>query len=397
MTDQQKPSKFKCVLKGFFTFLKWVFVLILAVLLIAGLYFHAPWKVLTLLAIVLSAITILPKRFRKYFYITTACIAIALTIWVFLPEDNTAWKPYTLDDELIALNAKHEIPDDQNAAIIYEQFSEQYDDEQLEHSLKIDREIEYLLRSQPWQSEGYPEFSDWLSKNESLFEPIFAAAELSKSYSKHIISKGNIVSEVPVFNKMQKLSKMLAASACNDFAEERIDLALKKNRTILTVGRHFQQNIPLIDQILGYSLENRALRQLYSFIIEGQLNHDQLQYIDSYLGSHEDNWQQIWQNSIKFEKLYFKNRMLSKNYEVNDKRNVRFSRSSDLFSMPMLFWHMGIETKGKINTIIKWFYLPSSPKILVEAMDAALLKYDEMGNSEYIWTEVQDDFSLEHI
>jgi len=66
----------------------------LVLLIMAALFFQAPWKVITLLLIILAACTILPKPAHKWFWLSAGGVVIALIIWVFLPEDNEGWQPY---------------------------------------------------------------------------------------------------------------------------------------------------------------------------------------------------------------------------------------------------------------------------------------------------------------
>ena len=80
-----------------------------------GVYFHAPWKILTLTAIFLAAHTVFPKRFRKKFWAGVGIVALALTVWIFLPEDNNGWEPYIFNEELTSLETKRSIPNEENA------------------------------------------------------------------------------------------------------------------------------------------------------------------------------------------------------------------------------------------------------------------------------------------
>ena len=84
-----------------------------------ALTFQAPWKIITLLAIILAACTVLPKQIRKWFWLSAGVVVLILIIWIFLPEDNEGWRPYTFDEELAAMEAKYAIPDEENAATIY--------------------------------------------------------------------------------------------------------------------------------------------------------------------------------------------------------------------------------------------------------------------------------------
>ena len=124
MDEETEEKKKAGIMKRIF---KWFALGLLTVLIILGLIFQAPWKVITLFAVIFLACTILPKPYRKYFWLSVAAVVIALIIWVFLPEEDEGWRPYTFDDELAALEAKRAIPDEENAAIIYNQLLDSYD------------------------------------------------------------------------------------------------------------------------------------------------------------------------------------------------------------------------------------------------------------------------------
>ena len=176
---------------------------LLVLLLIAALIFQAPWKVTVLLFIILAACTVLPKPYRKWFWIYVAAVVLVLIIWVFLPEDNEGWRPYTFDEELAALEAKYAIPDSDNAAKIYDELLKSYDGERFVYPdlssvdigdaniveyMKLskkakpkntfypdfwDEELEDLTISKPWSSKDYPELVKWLKeKHESTIEKL---------------------------------------------------------------------------------------------------------------------------------------------------------------------------------------------------------------------------------
>jgi hypothetical protein len=102
---------------------------LLALLIIAALLLAAPWKVITLLVVIFLACTVLPKPARKWSWTSVGLIVLVLIVWVFLPDNNEGWRPYTLDEELDALKVKYSVPDEENAAIIYDHILGDYNSE----------------------------------------------------------------------------------------------------------------------------------------------------------------------------------------------------------------------------------------------------------------------------
>ncbi len=142
MAEESQEKKKSGLLKRIF---KWIGLVLLTLLLFAAIVFQAPWKVIILLAIILAACTILPKPARKWFWLSAGVVLIALIIWVLLPEDDEGWRPYTFDKELAALEAKYTIPDEENAAMIYNELFDtlDVDSNQPEFFIK-------LKLSEPW-------------------------------------------------------------------------------------------------------------------------------------------------------------------------------------------------------------------------------------------------------
>jgi len=85
MAEESREKKKSGLLKRIF---KWIGLGLLTLLLIAAIIFQASWKSITLLVIILAGCTVLPKAVRKWFWLTTGVVVIALVIWVFLPEDD---------------------------------------------------------------------------------------------------------------------------------------------------------------------------------------------------------------------------------------------------------------------------------------------------------------------
>ena len=102
---------------------KYIILSLLTLLILISLTFEAPKKIVILFVIILAAFTALPKRYRKWFWLTAGSVALILIIWIFLPENNKDWRPYTFDDEIALHEEKYAIPDEENAAVIYQQYA----------------------------------------------------------------------------------------------------------------------------------------------------------------------------------------------------------------------------------------------------------------------------------
>jgi len=95
--------------------------------------------------------------------IILALIFFVLIIWVFLPEDNEGWRPYTFDKEFAALEEKYAIPDSENAATIYNELLESHDANVFEPDF-MDDDLDRLTLREPWSGKDHPELAKWLQR-----------------------------------------------------------------------------------------------------------------------------------------------------------------------------------------------------------------------------------------
>ncbi|HEW79197.1 MAG TPA: hypothetical protein ENH34_04430, partial [Phycisphaerales bacterium] len=172
--ENKKPGIFRRILK-------WIGLGLLALLLIAAIYFQAPWKVITLLVVLLLACTALPKPARKWFWLSVGVVVIALIIWVFLPDDSEGWRPYkyNFDKELASMETVRSIPNEQNAAAIYNKLLESYDANVLD-PISLGADVFNSIYSGIWLSKEYPEAAKWLKGQQSTIETLLEAAKIEK-------------------------------------------------------------------------------------------------------------------------------------------------------------------------------------------------------------------------
>jgi hypothetical protein len=368
--------------------LKWVGLGLLTVLIILGLIFQAPWKVITLFAVIFLACTVLPKPYRKWFWLSVGAVIVILIIWVFLPDETEGWRPYTFDKELTALEAKYAVPDKENAAIIYNQLLEDYNEAVFEPNF-IDPNLRDLIRKELWSSKDYPEAAKWLQQQESTIAKLIEAAEIEQCrfpINADIMSFGDTMNRL---GPMRKWAHLLISAANNDVAEGRVNQALEKYIAVLQMAKHLYQQPPLIDFLVGAALEALSTNQLKRFIVTGDTTEEHLNLIEQALAEIKYDWSYDWPRIIDYEKLLAKN-FWGMFYEVNPEGKVRLSRDPTAAIRARL-GEMEIKPSylqsklSKSHAILGWFYWPSTPQKAGKVIDESYEKYYAMAEPDYDW------------
>jgi len=281
--SESKASAAKSFFIDFFGAIRCIFIVLLAFLLIAGLYFQAPPKVLVLIAIILATLSIIPKRARKWIWLTFGIIIIALVVWVFLPEEDGDWRPYTFDEELAVLEAERAIPDDQNAATIYNKLIETYDANDFEPDF-MDREtFDNLTMYKPWSTKDYPQLAKWFEGCQDVIATLMQVCEKDMCQFPIGIDPVTFRHSSDRLNAIKRGARLLIRSANNDVGDSRIEDAIKKQIAVIRIVRHLYQQPSLINTLVGIAFEVRAHEWSGRLIVEGNLTKAQLNLIEKTL------------------------------------------------------------------------------------------------------------------
>ena len=393
-TEQQEPKK-----KGHIIcrVLRWIWRILLAFLLIFGVLFQGPWKVLTLLAIFLLACTILPRQHRKWFWATVGIVLIILIIWVFLPDDNEGWRPYTLDEELARLEAAREtVPDEENAAILYNQLIEDYNESDLEPNFP-NEEIDEITLSEYWSSEQYPQVADWLQGHKELIEKLIHIGKMEKCRFAPVVDVNAFSKHTKIMSPIRHWVHLLIRSGNNDIGEGKIESAIEKYQTVQSMAAHLYQQPVLIDMIIAIALDAVATRSYKQAIFSDSTEEKHLQQIKLALDTKLFDWQNKMPRIVAYEKLYNKN-VFAMLYEINPKGKIRLRRNP-YEMIKQLFWRQflgenqckspdyWLKKQLKLAFLFEWFIMPSDPMQVSKTIDSFYEKHYAVTKPDYDWTQ----------
>lgn len=381
---------------------KWLGLGLLVALIMGALIYDAPWKVLALLLIILAASTILPKGTGKWFWLSVAGVVVVLIIWVFLPDRNGGWRPYTFDEELAALKAKYAVPDSENAAIAYNKLFENLDIDSNQPEFFVKSSLSSI--SELWLSKDHPETAEWLKGHQKTIDTLLEISQIEKC--SFPITASLIDPEYMKYGpKMRSCARLLLSAANNDMAEGRTDAGLEKYLCMIQSAKHLYQQPTMLNFLVGAAIENLALTRLNRFMIEGEPDKEQLRLIANSIKDMENNWSSDFSKWLEYDKLLCKN-MFSFLYEINRDREGKVRLSRNPIAMraclrqdftPPTYGH---KKRTKASIIIGWFFAPPTPQKVANIVDATYEKYYAMAEPNFDWSkeppEVQPQVKLNY-
>jgi hypothetical protein len=393
MAEQEKKPKKRGIVKRIFG---WIWLGLLTSLILGALVYDAPWKVIVLLLIILAACTILPKPYRKWFWLSVAAVVVVLIIWVFLPDENGGWRPYTFEKELAALQAKYAVPDSENAALLYSKLFEGLDIDSNQPEFYTKSEVSSI--SGPWRGTDHPETAEWLKGHQRTIDTLMEISRIEKCRFS-ITANPADTERWEHLQKMRRCAFLLLSVANNDIAEGRTDAGLEKYLCLTRMANHLYQQPAIIDFLVGVAIEARALTHLNRFIMEGEPTEQQLQSIATSLPDLKNNWGLDFGKALEYEKLLAKNSFCCFFYQVNPRGDVRFSRKpfvpADAYFLkdaPVLsYWQ---RKRGKGAAVLGWFFMPSTPQEIAKAIDKSYGKYYAMAAPNFDWKRKPDGARL---
>jgi hypothetical protein len=388
----------------------WIWVILLTGLLLAGLIFAAPWKVITLIVIFLAAATILPRIYRKWFWLGVGVVVLALIIWVFLPEDNEGWRPYTFDKELARLQTKYAVPDSENAAIIYNQILVSWKQKEANEPNLPNCWFDFV-RFGPWLSKDQPEIAAYIKYHQNEIESVLQATKIKKCSFPVIATIEDYTKDSLRLSVSRQWAYLLIASANNDLGEGKPKEASEKYLALLRGGQHLSGQPNSLYILIGIAIEALGLGAINNFVVNQDANDSYLNQIEQSVSQVKHDWNNDLPSFIDTDKLKFKNMVSELFYEINQKGKVRFSHDpmakiretakelladtnsakADIFSD---YWFKKL---FRANVILYWFYAPQTPEEINKIVDAEFEKNYTMTNINFDWSKEPQIIPIESL
>jgi len=362
-------------------FLEWVLLGIVILCIFYALVLEAPWKVKGVLLIFLLACTILPYKYRKWFWLGTGLVILYLTVWVLLPDDRN-WEPckYNYTAKIASMNEKRLVPEKENAAVIFTSIIKDYPLEELvPHHIKPETYI--TTQSRPWESEAYPAIAQWLSQKEDVINRYIKGASKSECYYPILeedIEANRFVYKRKHLPRLHMMSSILLSSAANDLAEGRTEDGLLKQTSVLRVSEQLFRQAVIHDMMAGIEMQNSALNQIQVYTVLYGADDYYLEKMEQSLSTIEHGWQEGWERISEYEQLDKINFFCEQFYEQNPQGHVRIRILNHILPATIIrnqqlpYWPKRV---AKVQNILFRLFLPSRPEGLYDSIQSSLADY----------------------
>ena len=214
-------------------------------------------------------------------------------------------------EQLSAFNAASAVPDSENAAIIYNQLFEDYNESDL-NPASLTPVIAEITKSGPWSSRDYPELAKWLEQNQDIIAKLLQASKYERCFFP-ITNMNLIMSQLAA---MRQLVFTLIRAADNDFAEGRTDQALEKYLGCIRIGRHFRQQPLAIEFLVGIAIEALGTQKIRYLIMYEDITAEQMKTTETILPDTKFEFEKYWDEMLYAENLF--SRTVAKSQNVSN-------------------------------------------------------------------------------
>jgi len=195
------------------------------------------------------------------------------------------------DARLADIEATRNVPDVQDAAIIYRELFRDTRATSLSDSRpeSLNGSVFNQRLYEPWRSEEDPELARFIKKHRYIIDKLLDASALHECRFPLTTDITAVLSEVD-YASMRQWAFLLGFAANNDVEERRLDDATAKWRCLLQMGHHLRQRPVLLDFIVADGIQTIGLKRLIHFVAAEEPTEADLKRIEAMPLSTADAW-----------------------------------------------------------------------------------------------------------
>ncbi len=378
-------------------FVHWGWVVLLGVLLVGCVVFSAPGKLIGLLGVLFGVgVAAGLKRWRRWYWAGISLVVLVLIVWVLLPTDSEGWRPFVFEQEMEQFLARYRLPDEDNAALVYEELRRQWEAD----DANWPQGWPEVTKKGPWRSQEHPEISAWMDSHEGTIARLTDASRMKGCFFEDEVRlelRSGYLQPVAIYRQWARL---LVCAANRDLGQGQSEAALENQLATLRMAGHLCEQPVGIDILVGRAIEALALEHIRRTVVEGEIDATYLAMVDKAVARPGVDWQQVLPEIVECDKLMVKNMSAGMTYQVNDAGQVRLSRKpwAFLHEIVELIENEDIEEAklwrtayrgyvagrlAKMHLIVKWFVFPSRPEEMAQIIDRSYEKYGRMLKQGY--------------
>jgi hypothetical protein len=381
---------------------KWLIRFFVGSFFLALIWFQAPWKLILIFVypIISRQFFTFPKTVQKWESRIIRVGLVCLIIWMLIPSKPDGYRPFQFTEEIAAIEKQRSIPPDQDAYPIYDKLFHAPDpnDRSLPDWAKADIES---FTKRTWTAAENPKLSEWLDRRQNILAELktILQYDLCRFPLEPQLSSSDWEQEQT--NILKFWSRMLILTANRYAGQQDVSQAIEACKVLSGLSKHQFEQLTPIQYLIGLGFQSLTCSEVVLLTIQPQTSPDNLKSMDHLLESMTFPGQDHWQKLMEWEKLCLKNQVSGKVYEVNERKQIRFSRASlrkafEDTDFPRFLQPVGVN----YFVVYAWIFLPESPYRFVKCIDEHYDKFIQVGHLDYdpeaVRNKLPPSFRLNH-
>ena len=243
-----------------------------------------------------------PGKFAKWRRrIGLALIVIGLVFLALSLAERSSSK--SINEKIAEIQAANKIPDEQNAALIYNQLLQDANATDFSSAPTNNNAFSQAFR-RPWLATDFPELKQWLSGRRQLINKLLEASKISQCRFPLGINVPQMKPRLLYLAVMRQWAQILICAANNDQAIGRHDAAMQKYLCAIRIAEHLHQQPILVDQLVGIAVDALAVMNIKRFVLQSLPTKQHLETLEEVLPHSKQKWLEQFENACELENLY---------------------------------------------------------------------------------------------
>ncbi len=239
------------------------------------------------------------RRLRRGAILVVIAGVVLCVLWaggLLLRED--------VDARLAAIDAERAIPDEQNAAIIYDSLMQDFGSVGMPQGIVVDATD--TTPKDPWPTKDNPQLAAWLKQQQGLIDGFLQVAGITECRFPVGGYPENFQRRLDRLAAVRRWMFIVIRAANNDVADGRIDSAVEKYIALIRLADHLYQQPVITDNLVGYAIEAFVSWRIRGLIVTGACTEAHLRTIESAILPLENEWDTRSRRMVKVDRLYSK-------------------------------------------------------------------------------------------